>query len=321
MAHKPFVSVVVPTYNRKEMLRECLESLFIQNYPKNKYEIIVVNDGSTDGTEEILKEYERKAPCKFKWFTQKNKGPASGRNLGIKNATGEIVCFVDDDCIADKNWIKNLIMEFVDERVGGVGGEIVAYKPRNIVEKYYTGFDQKARAKEYLLTGNAAYRKDILKLVGGFDENLRGLEDVDLGIRIRAKGYLLKYAPNAIVYHRHYDSLIRLMRRHYCLGKIFCKFSKKYVYHFSLKYYLVKWTITMIYRLTRYPLAILRANNKKRYAIAEFLGILSQFSAIIGLIRGAITEDYRGRKIYDRLDFLESESIINLFQKIIRSKF
>ena len=102
MNDTPQVSVVLATYNRKELLKECLESLFNQTYPKDRYEIIVVNDGSTDGTEEVLKEYAKKAPCIFKCFSQENKGVAAAMNLGIKNAEGDIVCFTADDCIADE---------------------------------------------------------------------------------------------------------------------------------------------------------------------------------------------------------------------------
>ena len=113
MREAPMVSVVIPTYNRKDMLKECLESLFNQTYPKERYEIIVVNDGSTDGTEEVLNEYAKKAPCAFKWFTQQNKGPCVARNLGVKNARGEIICFIDDDCVAEKKWIENLILSLI----------------------------------------------------------------------------------------------------------------------------------------------------------------------------------------------------------------
>ena len=70
------------------MLKECLDSLFNQTYPKDKYEIIVVNDGSTDGTEEVLKEYAKKAPYAFKWLTQQNKGPCVARNLRVKMREG-----------------------------------------------------------------------------------------------------------------------------------------------------------------------------------------------------------------------------------------
>ena len=83
-----FVSIVLATYNRKELLKECLKSLFNQTYPKDRYEIIVVNDGSTDGTEEVLKEYAKKAPCAFKWLTQQNKGPCVARNLRVKMREG-----------------------------------------------------------------------------------------------------------------------------------------------------------------------------------------------------------------------------------------
>jgi len=125
-----------------------------------------LNDGSTDGTEGVLDEYTKKAPYAFKWFTQQNKGPSAARNLGIKNARGEIICFTDDDCIADKRWLEELVKEFTDEGIGGVGGRILAYNPRRIVEEY-AKMDQESAIKNvflpFLITCNAAYRRDVLK--------------------------------------------------------------------------------------------------------------------------------------------------------------
>ena len=317
MVEVRFVSVVVPTYNRKEMLKDCLTSLFNQTYPKDKYEIIVVNDGSTDGTEEVLNEYAKKAPCIFKWFSQENKGPSAARNLGIEHAKGEIICFTDDDCIADERWIENLVKEFTNEKVGGVGGEIVAYNPKTLTEKYGNRFNQRERAKEYLLTGNAAYRKDVLDAIGGFDENLRSLEDVDLGIRVKAKGYELRYTPHAIVFHKHYDTLQWLMRRQYFLGKMFARLSRKYIHHFSVKYYLIRWLISLLGTMATLPACIFK-QNRKEHILYEFFSIIIVSSAIVGLIVGSMTERYPGRKVSEKLDFLENESIIQIVKRVLR---
>jgi glycosyltransferase involved in cell wall biosynthesis len=156
----PFVTVLIPTFNRKEALKGCLESLFIQTYPRDKFEIIVVNDGSTDGTENLLEEYEKKAPCKLKWYNQSNSGIGAARNLGIKKSVGEILCFIDDDCIADKNWIKNMVNCFSDNKIGGIGGKIVARKVETIAEKYAEEKrilnQEKFIASGVIITGNCA---------------------------------------------------------------------------------------------------------------------------------------------------------------------
>ena len=297
------VSVVVPTYNRRELLKECLDSLLNQTYPKDEYEVIVVDDGSTDGTEELLREYAKNAPCMFKYFKQENRGPAAARNTGIKHASGEIVCFIDDDCIADKRWIENLISGFTDENIGGVGGEIAAREPRTIVEKMIK-FDQRMCAKEYILAGNAAYKKSVLHSLGGFDEELKSLEDIDLGVRVKLKGLELKYVPHAVVFHKHYDNLRWLAKRHYSLGKEFAKLSQKYVYHFSAKRYLVRWMASLMLSITKIltsaPACFLRQGRE--IFLREFLHAVISLSDTIGLIIGLVTERYSGKRVYDRLN-------------------
>jgi len=318
---KPYVSVVVATYNRKEQLKECLNSLFNQTYPKDRYEIIVVNDGSIDGTEEVLKEYERRAPCRFKWFTQKNQGVAVAMNLGIKNATGEIICFTGDDCVADKYWIEKLVDGFTDEKIGGVGGEIVAYNPKTLAEKYGNPFDQKRNAKEYLLTGNAAYKKHILEKIGGFDSNLRSLVDPDLGIRVKAEGYELKYVPGAIVYHRHYQTLSWLIKRNYFLGLMFCRLSRKYTHHFFMRYYIPKYTLILIKAIIIYPFGIIFYKKRKDFVIRNFFQILIIASTLAGMLKGVVTEKYLGEKFEKKLDFLGEESFRVYIKKILKKLF
>ena len=94
------ITVVIPTYNRKEILRKCLAALFDQTLPKDDYEIVIVDDGSTDGTGEMVKAVAEDAPCGVRYFQQENRGPAAARNAGIRNAKGQIILFAGDDSIA-----------------------------------------------------------------------------------------------------------------------------------------------------------------------------------------------------------------------------
>jgi len=110
------VSVIIPAYNEESTIESCLKSLLNQTIEKDTYELIVVDDGSTDSTPEIIKRY----PVKL--FRQENSGPATARNLGAKNSSGEIILFTDADCIADPNWIEEMISPFIDEEVIAVKG-------------------------------------------------------------------------------------------------------------------------------------------------------------------------------------------------------
>src|SRR5690242_8167475 len=97
MPASPFVSVVIPTYNRCESLKRTLEGLARQDYPTIDFEVIVVSDGSTDKTEEVLKTYAVAAPFRLRFFTQANSGPSVARNRGVQESTGEVIVFLDDD--------------------------------------------------------------------------------------------------------------------------------------------------------------------------------------------------------------------------------
>jgi glycosyltransferase involved in cell wall biosynthesis len=121
-------AVVVPTFNRKAVLRQCIEALAKQDYPD--FEVIVVDDGSTDQTSEmIVDEFP-----KVRFLTQDHRGPAAARNRGVAGARGEIIAFTDDDCVAPRNWLTRLADGYARHpRVAGVGGYLQA--PNGILDK------------------------------------------------------------------------------------------------------------------------------------------------------------------------------------------
>jgi GT2 family glycosyltransferase len=290
------VTVVIPTYNRENVLKECIKSLFNQTYPNDKYEIIIVDGSSTDGTEELLKEYSKKAPCKMRWFIKKS-NISEARNLGIKESLGEIVCFTDDDCVADKHWLENIVVHFSDKKIGGVGGKIIGYKSTGVIEKYGDyQFRQKVVKNNYIdasiMTANAAYRKSILKKINGFDPNFRVLEDTDLGIRVMSMGYLLKYAPDAIVYHKHRNTLLGILKRAYRYAaygtrRICDKYPEKY----PIQKIILLYFLRIGYLIITYPLILIRApfeEDKLIFVAKPILDILITFSRIIGIVKSLL---------------------------------
>jgi len=313
------VSVVVSTYNRSEKLKECLESLFDQSYPKDKYEVIVVNDGSSDNTEDVLKECAKKAPCEFRWLTQENRGAAAARNRGIRSAKKDIICFIDDDCIADKCWIENLVKGFDDETVGGAGGRILAHNSRSLVERYLESkMDQEVAINlfSFVATGNAAYRRHVLEKLGGFDESFKSSEDNDLGIRVRLAGYKLKYVPEAVVYHKHETTIKDLIKKYYRYGTGLSCLAKKYLY-FSLKEIFIFLVFKLGLNITSI-FGIIVASNKKQKLVERILNIISISSYIAGILGGYLFLSYPKEKVIDdKLDFLKSlKDELNLQAKI-----
>src|SRR3989304_9938688 len=119
-----FVSVIIPTYNRIDLLYSCLQSFENINYSKKYFEVIVIDDGSIDGTEDFMKNNKNKFNFNLISMRQENKGPAAARNLGIAKSQGEFIAFTDDDCVVEKNWLDECIRSFNEDDIGGVGGAI-----------------------------------------------------------------------------------------------------------------------------------------------------------------------------------------------------
>ena len=221
MANLPFVSIVICTYNRKNLLKECLNSISAMEYPKSSYEIIVVDGGSNDGTEELCKKFPS-----MRFVIERRAGLAHARNKGAELARGSIVAYTDDDCIVDKRWLRNLISGFqFSEFIAGVGGPVYPLHPEIIPEKVLVKpalglFDEgnKVKTTRCVLTSNCAFRKEIFKTIR-FDEALGATrrrklllcgEDSDFCQSIVSSGNRLLYVPCAVVYHQISEQRLRV---------------------------------------------------------------------------------------------------------------
>lgn len=216
-------SVIIPSYNAEKTIKKCVESVLAQNLGQG-FEIIIVDDGSSDNTKNIVKEFIKKNKNKkieIKLLEQKNSGPAFARNSGAKVAKGEVIVFTDSDCDAEKNWLKEMLSPFSNAKVVGVQG---AYKTKQKsliarfiqaeIEERYERM-KKAECLDWIGSYSAAYRKEIYFKEGGFDSNFKiaSGEDPDFSYRLSEKGYSLVFNPNAIVYHTHPESLEKYLRK------------------------------------------------------------------------------------------------------------
>lgn len=213
----PSVSIVVPVYQGAGHIRDCLESLMALDYPGDLLEIIVVDNGSTDGTPDLVRAF----PVQLLFETERGAGRA--RNLGIARARHDVVAFTDSDCVVRPDWLKKLVAPFADERVGGCGGKLVPAPPRNVVEAYgiakdilsqERAFKREILSPPFFITANAAYRRRVLDEVGGFDHDFTvSGEDADLAWRVRWRWHHLRYVPEAVVEHRHRSNLRGMLRQ------------------------------------------------------------------------------------------------------------
>ena len=219
------ISVIIPTYKRIDKLQDCLASIMAQTFPKEDYEILVVEDGSQSGAKDLVKDLQEKFP-KIKYFWRENAGPAAARNVAIKVAAGEVCAFTDDDCTVPPDWLEKLWDGFQRyPEVTGVGGrmepleEMVRKNPFARFELYITRvvFDLPTEREEFIAgrdspigaTNNIAYKTVALRAVGGFDEkflpHIRG-EERDLKERLCEAGYnKLLYIPTKVTHHRTYN--------------------------------------------------------------------------------------------------------------------
>ena len=206
----PFVSVIVPVLNGERTLRACLGSLLTLDYPVERREILVVDNGSTDRTAEII----QRLPVRYLRETQR--GAAAARNRGIAASRGAILAFTDADCVVTTGWLRELVRGFEDDGVGGVEGEIVAYPPVTSVQRYAARIGSHSRRQRlarvlpfFVLTANVAYRREVFQRIGLFDTRFSVAgEDADLSWRFsRERDLECGYACKAIVFHRHRATL------------------------------------------------------------------------------------------------------------------
>lgn len=210
------ISIVIPTRDRKHALEKCLSSLLEQSLSKDEYEIIVIDDGSTDDTKPLLDSLKCSNEV-LKYFKQENKGRGPARNLGIKNANGSIVAFIDDDCIADRCLLENALKYFNESEIGIVKGKVIS-KGAETTPLTRTVVSM---SKKDTHTCNIFYLKKALDEVGGF-KLTQFREDTDLAWRVLDAGYKRTFAPDSIVIHTpgQYD-IIQLIKKHLSLKKPF----------------------------------------------------------------------------------------------------
>lgn len=252
MNKSPSVSVMIPTFNRKNVLVEALLSLNKVDYPRNQFEVIVVNDGSWDETKEAVKSIRKKLNYHFQFFNEKRKGISHAKNMAIKKSRGEIIISTDDDCLFEKTWLKKLIKPFSDPRIGAVGGPDRAIKNENVLAKsidfafssfigsggIHGRFLKVKLGHVYPPGCNMAFRREVVQKIGYFDESLAPGEDTDYNHRIEKAGFKLSHIPSAFVWHRPRNNIKRFIPYIFKRGKARVEIIRRYPEYRELIYYL-----------------------------------------------------------------------------------
>lgn len=208
----PSVSVVVAVRDAAGVIGACLRSLVDLAYPKDRLEIIAVDNLSRDGTAGVVQTFAPRVIL----ATEARRGAAAARNRGIAQARGEVVAFTDADCIVDRNWLAELVVGLRDPTVGIAGGRIRALRPCTRIaalgEEIHDHAMAMRAAPPYAITMNWASPKRVIEQVGGFDEAFLRGQDADLAFRIARAGYRMAYVEGAVVQHRMRATLRALLR-------------------------------------------------------------------------------------------------------------
>jgi len=236
MKDKNSISVIIPTYNRRDTLLRCLQDYDRQTFPLDRFEIIVVDDGSTDGTWEMLKDLEGKLKCRLFCYRKENEGPGAARNLGIRHAVGEVLLIIGDDIFPDVNLLSEHFVwhgeRYPEDNAGVLGfvtwdkdpppSPFMIWLGRGWQNAYHLIRHQEEVDWRFSYTGNISLKRAFLEITReAFDERCLsyGYEDIEWGYRLHCKGFRLFYNENAIGYHHHWQTLEHSLKRAQKLGR------------------------------------------------------------------------------------------------------
>ncbi len=215
MSH-PRYSIIVPAYQAEETIGPCVRALHEQTVPRDRYEIIVVDDGSTDRTADVAREAGAD-----RVLTIPHGGPSAARNAGVEAAQGEIVLFTDADCEPWPDWVERMTAPFADPKVMGAKG-VYRTRQRALIARlvqleYEFRYERMARLPsiDFIDTYAAAYRRELFLRYGGFatDVPIPSVEDIDFSFRLARARHRLVFVPDARVWHTHPSTLAAYLRR------------------------------------------------------------------------------------------------------------
>jgi len=211
------ISIVIPTYNGASRIGNCLDALLNQTEGRDA-EILVVDDGSSDHTSEVVARY-----LTVRLISQLNAGPAAARNRGAKEATGEILLFTDDDCVPTEGWLHAMLEPFADPEVVGAKGVYRTHQRQLAARFVQIEYEDRYRIMaafpviDFIDTYSAAFRRERFLEMGGYDTSfpVACAEDIELSYRMSARGWKMKFVPTAVVYHTHPDTFWKYLRKKY----------------------------------------------------------------------------------------------------------
>ena len=220
-----FYSIIVPSYNRKDEIQELLESFMQLEFPQNRYEIIIADDGSSDGTDKLILQYQESSSISLKYLSQKNQGPGRARNLGMENANGDFFIFIDSDCTVERTWLKEIDAVLGRDNFDAFGGpddcrddfppllKAINYSMTSFLTTGgIRGHKKKKIGKFYPRSFNMGLSKKLYAQIGGFG-TLRHGQDIEFSNRIIRSGAKVARIEKAVVFHKRRTSIKKFFKQ------------------------------------------------------------------------------------------------------------
>jgi GT2 family glycosyltransferase len=284
----PFMSVVIPTHERARQLSLCLRALAVQDYPRDRFEVLVVDDGSATSPEAEVAAFQGQLNVRL--LKQSHSGPAAARNYGASHAQGSFLAFTDDDCAPAPGWLRTLATTFISCSDCTLGGRTINELPNNpystasqlITEYLYAHWNADPTRATFFASYNLALPKKCFHAVGEFDAGWTrpAGEDRDLCDRLIARGYRLMYVPDALVRHAHPLTFRTFWRQHFNYGRgayrlhqLRSRLDARSICVQPLTFYL---------RMLGYPFA--RTHGRKAALLAALL-VVAQTATAAGFLR------------------------------------
>lgn len=290
-SHRPFISIIIPTYERPKRLAVCLKALGGLDYPRERFEVIVVDDGSRRPPEAVVAEFNGNFDVML--LTQAHAGPATARNTGAAQAKGDILAFTDDDCEPAVDWLQTLAKRFTATSNCAIGGRALNGLPDNpfssasqmlidYLYNYYNSVPYKAR---FITSNNLALPAVLFRAIEGFDTNFpyAAGEDRELCDRWLHHGFDMIYAPEVVVRHSHFLRFQTFYKQHFNYGRAAFYFhklrAKRGRRHFKAE------PLRFYFDLLRYPFLCMQPIKSILFAM---LLLLSQTANAAGFFWSAL---------------------------------
>ena len=282
--YQPFFSIVIPTYHRPQQLAACLQALTRLDYPRDRFEVIVVDDGGGTSLDDIVVQFRESFYVTL--LLHPHAGPASARNVGAATAKGDFLAFTADDCTPAAEWLNTLAARFATRPDCAIGGNIInallghsCSTASHLLMMYlYTFYNVLPDAARFFTPNNLAVPTDRFRAIGGFDVSFVTAtgEDREFCDRWTHTGHHMVYAPEVVVAHTHPLTFHGFCRQHFNYGRGTYRYRMMQAQRANRRMSLEP--VLFYFNLLRYPLSMCQ---EKKNRLVMLLGI-SQVANALG---------------------------------------